>query len=239
MIPSFFTQPATSEHQSTMLFIVSIEGPLGAGKSTLVTKLCVLLREQFKGVEVLHISEPVDLWRNWHGEDVLQRAIDIKDNLMAFQTLVLATFGSALQRAKDRDRGMSYLDTLVVMERSAMTSTEVFAKIAADGGEISKGNYETLRLLRQLLDIDPDHMVLLHSPEAREELYKRVLLRDEGKTPRHWFDRVFDAHTNFIHGETLKSVRHTIVPSTMAKDETVQFVIDLLITQVLPPFFTD
>ena len=151
-------------------------------------------------VKVAHISEAVDVWRNFHGEDVLQRAIDVGDNLLEFQLLVLTTYREAFNKC--REAGVER----VLLERSPLSAVQVFTRLATEEGkltplqnEIVKGVYGVLNTVA-----DATHAVCLWNTEADKELFfealnERVYRRDgPDKTNEGWNRRVFNAYRDFF-----------------------------------------
>jgi deoxyadenosine/deoxycytidine kinase len=111
--------------------IVSVEGNIGAGKSTFLEKL----KEQFP--DAYFVPEPVDEWNtivDETGKTILERYYeDPKKYAFAFQMMAFITRVKLLREApKDR---------LVITERSVFTDHEIFAKMLYDSKKIDEIEY--------------------------------------------------------------------------------------------------
>jgi len=111
--------------------IISVEGNIGAGKSTFLEKL----REQFP--DAYFVPEPVDEWATItddHGVTILEKYYaDPKKYAFSFQMMAFITRIKLLRAAPK--------ECLVITERSVFTDREIFAKMLYDSGKIEDIEY--------------------------------------------------------------------------------------------------
>jgi len=149
------------------MVLISIEGNIGSGKSTLIKKI----KEKYPNVVV--IDEPVDEWTSITddtGVNILERYY-ADQNRWAFTFQMMAF----ITRAR-RLRGLLN-EPIYVTERSVFTDREVFAKMLRDSGKIHELEY--LIYLRWFNDlswnIKVDHTIYIDTPP--EVCHSRVLSR--------------------------------------------------------------
>ena len=121
-----------------MSYIISVDGNIGSGKSTLVNHL----REKYKDSEmVCFLDEPVDDWKkivDEDGVDILSKFYgDTKKYAFSFQMMAYIS-RIAILREKIRENP----DKIIISERSVFTDRNVFAKMLYDDKMIEKVNYE-------------------------------------------------------------------------------------------------
>lgn len=111
--------------------IISVEGNIGAGKSTFLEKL----KQSFP--EAYFVPEPVDEWSTIvdnNGTTILERYYaDPKKYAFSFQMMAFITRIKLLKAAPK--------DKLVITERSVFTDREIFAKMLHDSDKIEDIEY--------------------------------------------------------------------------------------------------
>ena len=133
--------------------IISVEGNIGAGKSTFLEKL----KNEFP--EAYFVPEPVDEWStivDEKGTTILERYYeDPKRYAFSFQMMAFIT-RIKLLKAAPKDR-------LVITERSVFTDREIFAKMLHDDGKIEDIEYAIyLRWFDELVgDLKIDGIIYL------------------------------------------------------------------------------
>lgn len=107
--------------------IIVIEGNIGSGKSVLCKLLCSELAVCGKRIE--YVEEPIDLWTNMDGENILQLFYQNKKRWgFTFQVNALFTMlSNSLKAIKLSEDG-----NIVIMERSVFSSKEVFAQVLSE-----------------------------------------------------------------------------------------------------------
>jgi deoxyadenosine/deoxycytidine kinase len=107
--------------------IISIEGNIGSGKSTLIAKL----KEQFVSSNVIFIAEPVDIWTTItsnNGENILEKFYKNQEQYaFPFQ---MSAYISRLHLIKQSMK--TNPNRTIIIERSCFTDKNVFAKMLYD-----------------------------------------------------------------------------------------------------------
>jgi len=121
-----------------MTKIISIEGNIGSGKSTLITKL----KEQLSShSDVIFIAEPVDIWTSIvdnNNENILAKFYKDQEKY-AFPFQMLA-YISRLHLIKQSIK--TNPNVTILIERSCFTDKNVFAKMLYDMGKIEDVCYK-------------------------------------------------------------------------------------------------
>jgi len=133
--------------------VLSLEGNIGAGKSTILAKLQTYIechRAENPG-KILFMKEPVDQWTSIadtvSGETILQKFYtDPKTNAFAFQIMAYTTRMNTLKKmiADNQKEGEQLI---IICERCLETDTEVFAKMLYDDGFIDNLHYQIYNLV--------------------------------------------------------------------------------------------
>ena len=120
--------------------IISVEGNIGAGKSTLVEKL----RKQYGSRDdVIFIQEPVDVWSTitQGGKTMLELFYENKKKYsFAFQILAYSTRLKILEETIESAKTKNV--KLIVMERSLDADRNIFAKMLYDDGMMEECMYQ-------------------------------------------------------------------------------------------------
>ena len=123
--------------ESHNLKLVSIDGGIGSGKSTLIEKL----REKYKNnSNIIFLKEPVDEWENIKDEN----GITILENFyknpskygFSFQIMAFISRLKIMKEAVETNP-----NAIFISERSLFTDRFVFAKMLFDSGNIELINY--------------------------------------------------------------------------------------------------
>lgn len=120
-----------------MTKIISIEGNIGSGKSTLVE---ALRKNNVDNDKVLFLQEPVDIWntiKDTEGNTMLVKFYgNTKKYSFAFQMMAYISRLSLIKKALKEDY------EIIVVERSMFTDKMVFAKMLYDDGNIEDVEYQ-------------------------------------------------------------------------------------------------
>lgn len=139
-------------------FIVSLEGNIGAGKSTIIEKL----REKYAGTKeertnyfgrladakIIFMQEPVDIWTSVcdsvTGESILEKFYkDPKTYSFAFQVMVYNTHLDAFRRAVKENPDC----VLLICERSIDAGRHIFSQMLRDDGMIDDVSFQVYQKL--------------------------------------------------------------------------------------------
>ena len=117
--------------------IISIEGNIGSGKSTLINKL----KTYFSASNVLFLDEPLNEWleiKDNSGTDILEKFYDDKEKYsFSFQMMAYISRLNTLKKAlKDNH------NNIIITERSLSTDKHVFAKMLFDSNYINTYEYQ-------------------------------------------------------------------------------------------------
>ena len=178
--------------------IVSIEGNIGSGKSTLVEAL----RKNYEGSsQVCFLQEPVDIWntiRDNEGTTMLAKFYkDTKKYSFAFQMMAyisrLVLLRDAIEKGYD----------VIVVERSMFTDKMVFAKMLYDDGNIEEVEYQIYNKWFDVFvkDLPPiDIIYVKTSPSvALERVEKRA--RDGECIPLEYLENCHKYHEEWLNLE--------------------------------------
>lgn len=117
--------------------IISIEGNIGSGKSTLVN----LLNEKFNNSQIHFLSEPVDEWTNFMDEDGENILTKFYKNQEKYSfTFQIMAYISRLNKLKMKmeELNMTNQNNIIITERSLSTDKHVFAQMLYDDNKMEK-----------------------------------------------------------------------------------------------------
>ena len=131
------TEQCNEKKPASRKKIISVEGNIGSGKSTLVENL----RKKYAGNRRINfLQEPVDIWNTIKDKDgntmISKFYKDTKKYSFAFQMMAYISRVSLLKQALEKD-----VDVIVI-ERSMFTDKMVFAKMLYDDGNIEEVEYQ-------------------------------------------------------------------------------------------------
>lgn len=173
-------------------FRVSIEGNIGAGKSTLI--------EYFKNMEGIETHpEPIAWWRNLEGHNLLELLYsDIHEWLKVFQSYVQFT-RLQTQTAPPKDSSVR----VQMYERSIQNNRFCFMEQAYTNGYLHSADYEVLdawyKWIRANVDISLDLIVYLRStPEVVHERVKSRGRPEESGLSLEYLQQLHDSHEKWL-----------------------------------------
>jgi len=194
-----------------MTHVISIEGNIGSGKSTLVERL----RQVLPISEYYFVAEPVESWSSVvdeQGVDILTRFYEDQAKF-AFPFQMMAYIS---RLAMLKDAVAAHPDKVIVTERSVLTDRHVFAKMMHDEGMIDEISYKIyLKWFNYFLkDIPDTKMVYVNT--CPEECFERVHSRQragEQSIPLKYLQECGAYHTRWldqpgvlvIHGDEKKT----------------------------------
>ena len=127
--------------ESKKPILVSIEGNIGAGKSSFLTALKSSIGDNLLGRQVIFLQEPVDEWSEVKDEDdvtILEKFYaDQKKYAFSFQMMAYISRLALLKKTRDENP-----DAIIVTERSLYTDRYVFAKMLYETRDIEEVNYK-------------------------------------------------------------------------------------------------
>lgn len=119
--------------------IISIEGNIGSGKTTIIENL----QKRFQhNKEVVFLKEPVDVWnsiKNDDGVTVLEKFYENTETYaFPFQVMAFATRSISIKNAIRNNPDCKY----IICERSLEADNNIFAKMLKDDGKIEDIQYK-------------------------------------------------------------------------------------------------
>lgn len=127
-----------------MTRIISIEGNIGSGKSSLVTRIQDYNKTNPSSLNICFLQEPVDIWNtitDINGKNIIEcYYADQKSYAFSFQMMAyisrIHTIKEALKKNYD----------IIITERCVHTDKNVFAKMLYDEGKINHIEYKIYEL---------------------------------------------------------------------------------------------
>lgn len=183
------------------LKIVSIEGNIGSGKSTLVRLL-----QKADNTNLVYamdyLEEPVNEWETIRDEEsnIIEKFYkDQKKYAFSFQMMAYISRLVSIKRAVERNQGK---DCIIICERSVWTDRFVFAKMLYDEGNIEEVNFQIyLRWFDEFIkDYPLSGIIYVTTPPDICE--QRIKSRNRaGETiPLEYLVRCHDYHIDWLLG---------------------------------------
>ena len=130
---------------SNSITIVSIEGNIGSGKSTVINTLKEYYKSSDKSSEkVYFLEEPVSEWveiKDSDGKNIIEKFYENQEHYsFSFQMMAYISRLAMLKRAIKycKEKGIK----LIICERSLQTDKNVFCKMLHDSGKIEDINFQ-------------------------------------------------------------------------------------------------
>ncbi|KAK4873585.1 hypothetical protein RN001_012945 [Aquatica leii] len=177
-------------------FRVSIEGNIGAGKSTLIKYF-----SNFAGIETY--PEPIEWWRNLDGHNLL-------DLLYSDSNKWYSTFQMYVQltRLKVQTSIPKSSTTVQMFERSVQNNRYCFVEQAYQTGVLHNADYtiidEWFKWAKSNCDITLDLIVYLRS--TPEIVYDRMVSRkrpEEARVPLEYLRQLHQSHETWLMSDDL------------------------------------
>ena len=121
-------------NENKMIKIISIEGNIGSGKSTVVNSL----KEHYSNGDIYFLEEPVNEWieiQDSSGKNIIEKFYENQKRYsFSFQMMAYISRLAMLKRAIKECEEKEY--RFIVCERSLQTDKNVFCKMLYDSGKI-------------------------------------------------------------------------------------------------------
>ena len=174
--------------------VISIEGNIGSGKSTLIELL------KGSGLNCVFIPEPVNSWneiKDLSGVSILERYYqDPEKYAFSFQMMAYITRLSLINKA-----AKDFPDSIIITERSIHTDREVFAKMLYDLGKINYIEYTIyLKWFDELNTFPLDSIIYLKvAPEICKQHILRRNRQGEEEIKLSYLQELHDYHEVWIN----------------------------------------
>jgi deoxyadenosine/deoxycytidine kinase len=221
---------------SSKPILVSIEGNIGSGKTTIIEKL----EKKLGGKGIVFLREPLSIWesiKDASGENILQKFYaDPVKYAFPFQVMAYATRVSIIRQAIRINHGCS----VIVCERSLDADRHIFAKMLHDEGKIDDMCYQIYEMFNKELsdEIFLDGIVYIDADAqvCRDRIKKRCRDGEEGipleylEKCKRYHDDWLNEHNNEID-ETpilrIKTNQDVTYDATDATDQGNKWLVDI------------
>ncbi len=183
-----------------MTIIISIEGNIGSGKSSVIKEL----KKKYK--QFYYLEEPVDSWtsvKDDNGKTILD--LFYGDNTRwayTFQNLAYITRVKQILAIKDKYE-------YIVMERSIFTDRNVFAKIMEQDGHINKiekGLYDQwFEFLKKDVKVD-GYIYIKADPKTSLERIRKRNRQGEENITLEYLEKLHKAHNEWLIQENTTNI---------------------------------
>jgi deoxyadenosine/deoxycytidine kinase len=186
-----------------MTIIISIEGNIGSGKSTLVSEL----QNHFKNnSDIGFLQEPLDIWntiKDEQGTTILEKFYQDNEKY-AFQFQVMA-FTSRLSLIKE---AIAKKYKYIITERSLFTDSNIFAKMLYDDKKISEIEYSIYKLLyNQFINEMPVTQIIYVKAEPTTSSQRVIKRNRTGENiPLEYLERCHLYHENWLTNVTNENI---------------------------------
>lgn len=184
--------------------IVSIEGNIGVGKSTLLEKL-----QHLPNVFVL--PEPCSTWTAMGSEKINMLELFYRnphEHAFAFQTLTLTTrYQSLMDLINQSSFQQCSSRPIIVCERSLHSDHGVFAHMLKNSNHISESHFAINKILFQTLSQSFSLDYIIHLQLSETECLSRIATRNRIEEGSVSLD-----YLTLLNAQTFKWIRETNVP---------------------------
>ena len=172
--------------------IISIEGNIGSGKSTLIN----ILKKRYKD-EIYFVDEPVDEWKNikMDGKDLIEHFYcDNKKYGYLFQNFAYIT---KLKNIKKAINNSPY--KIIITERSIESDKYLFAKMLYEKNMINKLEWQTYNTWYDFFSFNINYFIYLKTDV--DKCVKRIIKRNrkgEENIPKTYLAKLNDKHNEWL-----------------------------------------
>ena len=202
--------------------IVSIEGNIGSGKSTIINYL-----KNVNNNNIVFVDEPVDEWLNIksNGKNALELFYeDQEKNSFWFQVLAYITrLRNLLETVKKNP------DKIIITERSIYTDKYVFAQMLFDSGKISDIEFQTYNYWFDTFKNETRIDVILYVNTKPEECMNRIKTRNRSEESGVELEYLIDCHSKHVdwlenkHNSKIININGHLDKENM-KEEVLNFI---------------
>lgn len=178
--------------------ILSIEGNIGAGKSTIIEKL----KEYMGDVHgILFLKEPLDIWEGVKesatGENILQKFYGNPEKYaFSFQVMAYASRLSMIRDAIERHE-----PAVIICERSLEADKHIFAQMLHDEGTIDDVNFQIYNMFYKEFSEKYQLNGVIYIDADADVCHKRVETRSregESKISLEYLQKCKDYHDAWL-----------------------------------------
>lgn len=185
-----------------MIYFFGIEGNIGVGKSTMLKKLKETIGNYYKGIPIIYLQEPVEIWESItdnNNENIIEKFYkDNKKYSFSFQMMALISKLEYLNNILDK-----YRECIVISDRSVFTDKNIFAKMLYDTKDIEEINYKIYNrwFEHYTKKVNLTGIIYMHSKP--EICYKRIKERNrKGEDiPLEYLTKCHEYHEKWLNSE--------------------------------------
>lgn len=187
--------------------VISIEGNIGSGKSTIINALKATAT--IEGVPVVYVDEPVRQWemiKSKDGKNMIELFYADPDRYsFAFQMMAYISRLALLKEAVEANP-----NAIIITERCLKTDYNVFAKMLHDQGTLLQEEYAIYTNWFTTFSKDSDISAIIYIYCYPEVSYERCKKRQRAgeNIPLEYLIRCHEKHEEWIHQETVPTLIH-------------------------------
>ena len=173
--------------------VIAFEGNIGVGKSTFLSYMKTNVTH-IHGRKVIYIEEPVQLWQNLEGVDMLAQFYENQTKYaFEFQMLATITRIQLLQQSIKENN-----NAVFIIERCYLSDNHIFTKMLFEQQKISHQQYAIIQMWFSYIQIKIDYVVYLRSNP--KTCYERCLKRQRsGETVSlDYIEACHDIHESWM-----------------------------------------
>jgi len=185
--------------------IISIEGNIGSGKSTILKHL----KEYFKTTEnIIFLQEPVDIWETIKDENGITILTKFYENQEKYSfSFQMMAYISRLSLLKNTIK--EHPTAIIITERCLNTDRYVFAKMLYDNKKIEEIEYQIyLKWFDEFSDIIQNSK-MIYMKTNPEICYERIAKRNRTGESNISIDYLNSCH--HYHEEMIKKINYDIL----------------------------
>jgi deoxyadenosine/deoxycytidine kinase len=138
--------------------VIAFEGNIGVGKSTFLSYMKSNV-SHLHGRKIIYIEEPVQLWQNLEGVDMLAQFYqDQEKHAFEFQMLATITRIKLLQESIQQNK-----NAVFIVERCYLSDNHIFTKMLFEQKKISPQQYAIIQMWFSYIQIKIDYVVYLRA----------------------------------------------------------------------------
>lgn len=183
--------------------LLSIEGNIGAGKSTLVE----LMKQRYQDREdIIFLQEPVDIWNTiqQNGKTMLELFYENQRKYsFSFQVMAYTTRLEMIRQEVNLAMESGIVKT-IVMERSLEADRNIFARMLHDDGMMESCNFDIYKYMSDagLRQFSVDGIMWIMTDP--EECYRRIQVRNregENNIEEEYLDKCDIYHREWLSAD--------------------------------------
>jgi deoxycitidine kinase/deoxyguanosine kinase len=198
--------------------LVSIEGNIGAGKSTVLEHLEKYMEKHMANKKVLFLKEPLDIWEQFHdekGHTILEKFYENqKRYAFTFQVMAYITRMSLLKNAIKKNPDVE----IIIIERSLCADKNIFMNMLHDDGIVEPMEFSIYNKWYSefIQDYRVDAVIYMDSdPETCANRINKRNRTGEGGIPLDYLKKCKDYHSKWLNETRCSDIQNVSEYVTM------------------------